>query len=235
MSKMKGCYFCQRLKFIVLVCSVLFTTYLNSQTYSDSLVLEQPQVIIDTTYNTLDAETLSPQKTIKPHSPHKATILAALLPGSGQIYNQKYWKVPIVYAGFGAITYYIISQTKQYNSFKDAYEWSAFTQYTIYPPSPNNIFTPVPAPPNELAKKYNANQLLTGREYYRRNVELGYIVAGFWYILTIVDAVVDAHFFDYDISNDLTLNVKPATFTAPFAHSVDAYQYPLGLNVTLNF
>ncbi|MGI6342979.1 MAG: DUF5683 domain-containing protein [Bacteroidales bacterium] len=199
------------------------------------MVLEQPQVVIDTTNLSYETEPLISQKTIKPHSPHKATMLAIFLPGSGQVYNKKYWKVPIVYAGFGAIAYYIVTQTQQYNSFKDAYEWSAFTQYTIYPPSPNNIFIPVPPPPNELAEKYNTNQLLTGRQYYRRNVELGYIVAGFWYVLTIVDAVVDAHFFDYDISNDLTLSVKPAAFTAPFVHSVNAHQYPLGLNVTLNF
>lgn len=162
------------------------------------------------------------------HSPHKATLLAIFLPGSGQIYNKKYWKVPIVYAGFGVMSYFIISNTKKYRSYRDAYEWSAFVKDN--PATP----LPIPPPPNNLPDKYNSSQLLEGRQFYRRNVELMYIITGAWYILTVLDAVVDAHFFDFDIGDNLTLNVMPYMDF----YDVNAYQpvnKAMGMNFTLKF
>ena len=129
------------------------------------------------------------------HSPRKATYYSMILPGLGQAYNRKYWKIPVVYAGFGTIGYFIASNTKNYKDFRDAY---AFKLSGSSEP-----------PPNDLVNRYSSDQLLVGREYYRRNLEVSYISAGLWYILTMVDAAVDAHFFNYDISEDLSMQVKP--------------------------
>jgi hypothetical protein len=164
-------------------------------------------------------------KTEKPHSPRKATILAAVLPGAGQIYNHKYWKVPIVYAGYATFVYFIVYNTKNYNDWTNAYNFVN----TIFPPIPVNLF---PQPPNSLVVQYTSSQLKSGMEYYHHNLELTYIFTGVWYILTVVDATVDAHFFDYDIGSDLTLHIKP---WAPELGANKIPGFAGGVNLSLRF
>ena len=153
---------------------------------------------------------------LKAHSPTKAAIYSAVLPGLGQGYNRKYWKIPIIYAGFGVITYFIISNTREYKNYKDAYNYVASGDTT--------------GTNNELVGTYNESQLLDGKNYYRRNMELSYIIGGLWYILNIIDASVDAHFFDYDISEDLSIRVDPVML-----HRRDDYRPVSGIKLTLNF
>ncbi len=132
---------------------------------------------------------------LRPHTPTRAAVYSAILPGLGQAYNRKYWKIPIVYAGFGVITYFIISNTREYKTYKEAYNYVASGDTTFID--------------NDYVLKYDEQQLLDGKNYYRRNMELSYIIGGLWYILNIIDASVDAHFFDYDVSDDLSLRFDP--------------------------
>lgn len=141
---------------------------------------------------------------IKYHSPHKATIYAMVLPGLGQAYNKKYWKIPVVYAGFATLTYFIINNRNEYIKYRDAYDYVTQGD-TLFPIN------------NEYVSKYDQDQLLSGRDYYRRNLEFTYILTGLWYIITVLDATVDAHLFDYDISNDLSLKFKPVRNNLIFA------------------
>ena len=131
------------------------------------------------------------KKKVLYRSPKKATLMA-LMPGLGQIYNHKYWKVPIVYTGFAVLGYFIVTNTREYHTFRDAYNATADTATT-----------------NPYALKYSPSQLRIVRDYYRRNMQLSYILTGAWYILQIVDANVDAHLTRWNISNNLSLEVEP--------------------------
>lgn len=139
--------------------------------------------------------------TKEPHSPHKATIYSLILPGLGQSYNKKYWKIPVIYAGFGFLGYLISTNSKEYKAYKIAYE---------YEPIDGNIISP-----NEYYDIYNKEQLKQGRDYYRRNMELSYILTGFWYIINLVDASVDAHLFEFNVSSNLSLRVEPYIMNQP--------------------
>lgn len=134
------------------------------------------------------------------HSPKKAAIMSACLPGLGQIYNKKWWKVPIVYAGLGGIGYGIYNNYTGYINYLDAYKIATGDFPEDETPS---------ATAAQLAQNYSASSLQTYKESYRRDFEFYCILMAAWYGLNIIDAVVDAHLFDYDISDDLSLSVTP--------------------------
>lgn len=127
------------------------------------------------------------------HSPKTAAIMSAALPGLGQVYNKKYWKVPIIYAGFGALTYYIIDNNKNYVAFRDAYRARVDDNLTN----------------NDIKKEYTTDQLRIIKNIYWKNRDLMIILTATLYALNILDATVDAHFFTYDISDDLSLRISP--------------------------
>jgi hypothetical protein len=145
---------------------------------------------------------------VSPKSPTRAAVYSAVLPGLGQIYNKKYWKLPIVYAGFGTFGYFIAANNKEYQKFQDAYDYENGNT------DPENY--------NEYVDKYTLEELQSGRDYYRRNRDLSIILTTFWYALTIVDAAVDAYLFDYDVTDDLSLKVKPVFAPMAFKSAVPA-------------
>ena len=132
----------------------------------------------------------------KEHSPTKATLMSACLPGLGQIYNRKYWKVPVIYAGFGAMTYFIYTNADQYLNYKCAYIESVEG-------NTNGSYS-------NLVNRYTSDELLSAREYYRRNLEISILLTTLWYALNIIDATVDAHLYTFNISDNLTMKIGPA-------------------------
>lgn len=163
----------------------------------------------------------------EPHSPKKAAMYSAIIPGWGQAYNKKYWKIPIVYAGFGTIGYFIGWNNRYYNTYKDAY--SDLTDDDPNTDSYNDIEA---SQYYDLNNPTDFNNFRTGlnkqQEYYRRNRDLLIISIIGFYGLNIIDASVDAHFFEFDISEDLTMNWQP---------TVQPYRKELvyGVNFTFNF
>ncbi len=156
---------------------VIFVTHHSASAQRDSLLTEKPLVVVDTS---------------RQHSPRLATILSAALPGAGQFYNRKYWKIPVIYALGGGLIYSLHHNNKNYHQFRRAY-----TQF-------HNSGEPVSG-----FEMYSKEQLKIIKDQYRRNRDLSIIGITLLYVLNIVDASVDAHLFDYDIGDDLSLKVQP--------------------------
>ncbi|MGQ8337590.1 DUF5683 domain-containing protein [Sunxiuqinia sp. A32] len=142
------------------------------------------------------------------HSPRKATIYSAVLPGLGQIYNKKYWKAPLIYIGFAAFGYFIDWNNDQYVVYRQAYA-------DIIDDDPNtNSFKHL-----DLEGRYDfdnpsqlqqlGDRIKRAKDYSRRNRDMVIISTAAFYAINIIDASVDAHFFDFDISDDLSFKWAP--------------------------
>ncbi len=176
---------------LVLICIVLNTKAQNPSDNSEKDIVSNPKEQV--------------------HSPHKATMYSAVVPGLGQVYNQKYWKLPIIYGVTGVFIYAFDFNNNQYNKYKNAYaefDTGKITEFEGYT---------------------DKNIILRLKDYHRRNRDLNVIVLAGVYMLNIIDATVDAHLFDYDISEDLSLNVQPSLM-----RSVDN-QNALGFTCRVNF
>lgn len=133
---------------------------------------------------------------VKKHSAKKASIYSAIVPGLGQVYNKKYWKVPLIYAGFIGLAYAFENNQKGYSKFKTAYAYRMDEDSTTIDEFANNT-------------AYTPEYLKATRDDFRKYRDLSVIGMVGLYFLNIVDASVDAHLFDYDVSDDLTLRVQP--------------------------
>ena len=146
-------------------------------------------------------------------NPTRAVIYSAIFPGLGQVYNRKYWKLPIVYGGFVGCAYAISWNNKQHNDYQTAYQditgtgknpgdsWKNFLRYGRDPDSLT-----------ETEIRSLTSSLKSGKYFYRRNRELSWIVTVGVYALCMLDAYVDAQLFDFDISPDLSFQVEPVIY-----------------------
>ena len=140
----------------------------------------------------------------KKHSPKTAAILSAVIPGSGQIYNGSWWKTPIVYAGFAGIGYGLYFYQDYYKSFKTAYNnyRNPYLEQGLTPPA-DTVLTV------RGEEGYSPVNVQQGRDFYRKYRDLCIIGIGAWYLLNILDAYTEAHLFEFDVSDDLTINWEP--------------------------
>lgn len=142
------------------------------------------------------------------HSPKKASLYSAIIPGWGQAYNKKYWKIPVVYIGFGVIGYFINWNNDNYQTSRTAY--IHLTDNDLTTNDHLNLEAIDGFDLDDPTSVANLAEGLTKRQdYYRRNRDLLFIgMFGFWG-LNIIDASVDAHLFNFDVSDDLTMNWQP--------------------------
>lgn len=132
----------------------------------------------------------------------KATTLSFICPGAGQIYNKSYWKVPIVIGGMVSMAYVIDWNTRGFKRYKDAYALRS-----DFDNNPGNY--PDGVSKDEFQGRYSATYLKNLRDAYRRNRDLSIILTAAVYAFQIVDAHVDAHLKDFDVSDDLTVRLEP--------------------------
>jgi hypothetical protein len=185
---------------------LLFVFSLTAQ--EDSLIIEEPVV---------EEKVVEQEKDYKPYNalaPAKAAFYSAVLPGLGQAYNGRYWKIPIIYTGLGIGVYFYLDNDKEYDRYRSIYK----RRIAGYRDDEFIV---------DGKERITAEGLIRAQEFYRRNKEISILVTAGIYILNIIDANVDAHLQQFNVSEDLT--VKPSL-------NLDNYtgksRYGLSLNYT---
>lgn len=160
-------------------------------------------------------------------SPTRAVWLSALFPGLGQVYNRRYWKLPIIVGGFMGIGYGTNWNNNQLREYTQAYR-----DLTDNDPQTNSYmnFFPPTTSESELDKSWLTNLMRSRRDYYRRNRDLCIICLVGLYLLCMVDAYVDASLSHFDISPNVSMDVAPTMLRAP-----SDPRPAFGLNWAFNF
>lgn len=161
-------------------------------------IREEP-VPADSLQNAVDVKRWVP-------NPTKATWLALVIPGGGQIYNRKFWKLPIFYGGFAGCAYALTWNSKMYNDYADAYRdavngnWNSSSITDLLPPG----YT------GNISHSQLTETLRRRKDTYRRYRDLSIFAFAAVYLLSVVDAYVDAELSNFDITPDLSMKVEPA-------------------------
>jgi hypothetical protein len=162
----------------------------------DSVTIVQPAspVIIATDTTALvkaDSSVIKRKKVWEP-IPKKAGMYSSILPGLGQVYNRQYWKVPIVYGVLGVAGYFIKNNLDEYQTYRKAYINSLDANTT-----------------NDEFPQYGPDELLRMQNLSRKNLDILVLLTSVGYALQIMDAVASAHLRNFDISPDISMQMKP--------------------------
>lgn len=167
---------------------IISLSFSFSQNESDSIVstIEKEPVLIN--------DALIETKEIDPLRPSKAAFYSAILPGAGQFYNKKYWKIPIVWGAIGTGVYFYLRNDKQYDRYRDAYKrrLAGFTDDEFSDANGNPLIS--------------NDGLIRAQQQFRRNKEVSLLVTIGLYALNIIDANVDAHLLQFNVDENLSLS-----------------------------
>lgn len=151
---------------------------------------------------------------VSKHSPTTA-MLCSLIPGGGQIYNKKYWKIPIVYGALGASSFFIWHSAHKMKVYRDEFIYRRDGIVTMQ---------------NFTLSQFSDENLLQMKNNQRRNMEISIGVTAILYVLNIIDAMVDAHLYYFDVSDDLSLRWQPAVL-----QDYRSPDYAFGLSLQLRW
>ncbi len=171
--------------------SVLYSQETPPPKERDSIETIPENIKIKDTVPSGDVEVTAPV-TIDPLRPSKAAFYSAILPGLGQAYNRRYWKIPIVYAAIGTGLYFYIDNNSEYNRYRDAYK----RRLAGFDDDEFN---------GENGPFLSDAALIDAQETFQRNRDLALVITIGLYILNIVDANVDAHLMQYNVNENLSI------------------------------
>lgn len=201
---------------------------------ADTTVVMPPDSTVTAVLLEADSIGVPPVKmnlAFKPN-PTKAVLLA-LIPGGGQIYNRKYWKLPIVYGAFMGCLYAVTWNNRSYQEYAEAYKDIVYDYENKIPEKDwHQSWQEITNTPAEdlIDNTRFHEQLKSRKDYYRRYRDLSIIITVGVYALSIIDAYVDAQLFDFDISPDLSMRLEPVV-TPKTSYSSSTY----GLNCSIKF
>lgn len=191
---------------------LVFPTRMSAQSADTTVVKQDTIVKTDTLHAAIVTDTVAKRKhkrdwaTWRP-SPKRALWLSLVLPGAGQIYNRKYWKLPIVYGGFVGCAYAMRWNNMMYKDYSQAY-------MDIMDDDPNtqsyNQFLHLGNKVDESNKDYYQDLFRKRKDRYRKWRDMSFFCMVGVYLLSVVDAYVDASLSEFDISKDLSLRVAPS-------------------------
>jgi len=218
------CNFC--LDKQLLLCGILLIfSHLNNPLYAQEDSLKNTEVLPETDSSTINILSRADKKAIRKatfiekHSPRNA-LLFGIVPGGGQIYNRRYWKLPIVYAGLGGLGYWAIFNRQRFRCYRTAYKAEVDAD-------PSTI--------NTCDESLSTAQLLLYRDQYLQRYEYAVVGVFAFYALTLVDAFVDAHLMKFDVSDDLSLELRPSLEFNSFQSGAISTSFSGGLSLQLRF
>lgn len=183
---------------------LLATCIANAQEESQDTISIKENLLIMS--DSVVAPTKVPQKNYWKPNASKAMWYSVLCPGLGQIYNRSYWKVPIIYGGGAVFSYLIAWQGRMYKEYSTAYY--DFMDADPKTNSYESIFRNING-----TDEWKAKTLQQKRNYYRRYRDMCVFGIGILYVLNIMDAFVDGHLYDFNVSEDLSLRIEPVVKT----------------------
>jgi hypothetical protein len=191
---------------------------------------EPIQITVDSIINTTSSDAFFAAPAIFKPTPKKAVIYSAIFPGLGQVYNRKYWKLPILYGGFIGFTYAITWNNGYYRDYLGGYQ-------DIMDDNPEtnrwHNMLPYGSDPETIDAEWFTDVLQKRKDYYRYYRDLSIIGTVALYMIAMVDAYVDAQLFDFDMSPDLSMRVEPAMMREGYAAFSGSSSY--GVQFSFNF
>ena len=178
---------------------LLISLFFLSNAYSQVVPAETTVAIKDSSGSKKSKIDTAKQKI---YDPKVAARRSAIIPGWGQAYNKKYWKIPIIYAGLGVTGYIFVNNIKIYKEYKFAYS----ARIKAEPPTKDSTdYHQL----DEIYKVLSPNSIRSARDEFRRYVDYSALVFILLWGLNVVDAAVDAHLKNFDVSPDLSLQIRP--------------------------